>query len=180
MPAFWSDTPRGDALVLRNNLMFNSVFGLLRLGVGLMVAVGGGWRWIAGEAGTELKIAVFVGIALVAVGLYDMRLFLDRRAQVMLGPEGFSDRRLGHFVVPWSSVAAVSFSPGKGSAMVRFHLDAPPGPHVRFDFMSSTGAPRIFPWHRNTIQIEISVLDTSYREIFDAVRRFAPHVEIMG
>lgn len=169
-------TPGIAPLLIRRSLTLNAVFGVIfscgaiyfawaiisRLSRGVSVDVMA-WMWLLGLAG---------------MAAWSLRDAIDRRVQVMLTAEGFTDRRTGGVLVPWSSVHHANGVIANGVSIVEFTTGSEAAGVVANDWLEGSGRHRaIFP-DRHVVRVVLRNLDASSADILAYVRRAAPHVEI--
>lgn len=127
------------------------------------------------SGGTVLWIAL-LAIGCLALGFFIARGAFDTSIKVVLNSHGFRDARAGDVLVPWSKVKSVRLaSGGKGAAMLNFELTEEPPDAIKYAAANAFG---LMPFGKTTVHMEISSLDVRGEEMVDAVRRFAPHVEV--
>jgi hypothetical protein len=127
------------------------------------------------SGGTVLWIAL-LAIGCLALGFFIARGAFDTSVKVVLDSQGFRDARAGDVLVPWSKVRSVRLaSGGKGAAMLNFELTEEPPDAIRYAAANAFG---LMPFGKTTVHMEISSLDVRGEEMVDAVRKFAPHVEV--
>ncbi len=169
-------TPGIAPLLIRRSLTLNAIFGVIfscgtiyfawaiisRLARGASVD-GMAWLWLLGLGG------------MAAWSLWDT---IDRRVQVMPTAEGFTDRRTGGALIPWSSVHNANGVAANGVSIVEFTIGPEAAGDIAADWLEGSGRHRaIFP-DRHVVRVVLRNLDASSADILAYVRRAAPHVEI--
>lgn len=143
-------------LHIRKSLTMAVVFGAIFVAGALFFAWAIGGRLWSGRTVDGMSWLWLLGMAGMAG--WTLRDAVDRRVQVTLTAEGFSDRRTGGAITPWSAVrGAVGFI-ANGVEGVEFAI----GPDDA----------------RHLVRIVLRNLDASSADILAYVRRAAPHVEI--
>ncbi|MEW6630234.1 MAG: hypothetical protein AB1440_05135 [Pseudomonadota bacterium] len=146
-------------------LLIGAIFGFGALQGVASGASGGAVLWIA-----------LLAISCLALGFYIARGAFDSSVKVVLNSQGFRDARAGDVLVPWSKVLSVRLaSGGKGAAMLNFELTEEPPDAIRYSAANAFG---IMPFGKTTVHMEISSLDVRGEDMVDAVKAFAPYVEV--
>ncbi|RWD78706.1 hypothetical protein [Mesorhizobium sp. M1E.F.Ca.ET.041.01.1.1] len=128
-----------------------------------------------GAPGGGVTMVALLTLGFAGLGLFIARGAFDTRVQVALDENGFRDRRAGDVLVPWKKVKSVRLAAGRGAAMLNFDLTEVPPDEIRYAPANLFG---LLPFGRTTVHMEVSSLDMSGEEMVEAVRKFAPHVEV--
>ncbi|KUM24508.1 hypothetical protein AU467_29975 [Mesorhizobium loti] len=128
-----------------------------------------------GAPGGGVFMVALLALGFAGLGAFIARGAFDTRVQVTLDSHGFRDARAGDVLVPWQKVRSVWLASGRGAAMLNFELTEVPPDEIRYAPANAFG---LLPFGKTTVHMEVSSLDVSGEEMVDAVRRFAPHVEV--
>ncbi|WP_240229962.1 hypothetical protein [Devosia lacusdianchii] len=98
-----------QTIVLHNRLTPGWLVMLaVKLGIGLLLLGAGVTALVRGNASESHWLTLVGGPAMIAAGLFDLRLLLDRRPQLTLTPEGLLDHRMREpRLVPWARVVSI-------------------------------------------------------------------------
>jgi hypothetical protein len=163
-------------LHIRRSLTLNALFGVVFVAGALFF----GWaitaRLMGGRAVDGMSWAWL--LMMVAMAAWTLRDAIDRRVQVTLTAEGFSDRRAGGALVPWNVVSAANAVVASGVPIVEFTVGPENARDVGRDWLEGSGRARTILPERHVVRVVMRNLDASSADVIAFVRRAAPHVEI--
>jgi hypothetical protein len=163
-------------LLIRRSLTLNAVFGVIFAGGTLILAWAIITRLFRGVAVDGMSWLLLLGLTGMAV--WSLRDAIDRRVQVKLTAEGFTDRRTGGAFVPWSAVRKANGIIASGVSIVEFTIGPQDARNVGTDWLEGSGRYRTILPSGHIVRIVTRNLDSSSADILAFERRAAPHVEI--
>jgi hypothetical protein len=163
-------------LHIRRSVPFNALFGVVFVAGALFFGWAIAARLMSGRAVDGMSWMWLLMMA--AMSFWTLRDALDRRVQVTLTAEGFSDRRAGGALTPWSAVREANGIVAAGVSIVEFTIGEEDARDVGKDWLEGSGRHREFMSSRHVVRIVMRNLDASSADVLAFVRRAAPHVVI--
>jgi hypothetical protein len=169
-------SPAIQPVHIRRSLTLNAVFGVVFVVGALFFAYAIVVRLSSGRTVDGMSWMWLLGMT--AMAAWSLRDAIDRRVQVTLSAEGFTDRRTGGALVPWSAVRGASGFIANGIPGVEFAIGPDDALDVGHDWLEGSGRIRGILPSRHAVRIITRNLDASSADVLAFVRRAAPHVVI--
>ncbi len=159
-------------LSIRRSLTLNAVFGVIFTGGALFFA----WAIVRRIArGAEVDAMAWLWLLGFGVtAAWALRDAIDRRVQVLLTADGFTDRRTGGTLVPWSAVRQVNAIVANGISVVEFTIGPEDALAVGSDWLEGSGRRHTVWPDRHIVRVVMRNLDASSSDVIAFVRRAAP------